>query len=84
MRPAGLALPLDPEPCSEYPSEITLGWLMGHMRVHLKEISGPMLTIDDLGNGTARDGTASVSFGQETIGRANAYAYREVGRRLLG
>ena len=73
--PAGLALPRDPEPCSAYPSGITLGWLMVHMMVHLKVISGPMLTIEDVGTGTARDVTDRVLFGQETIGRASAYAY---------
>lgn len=75
MCPAGLALPRDPEPCTEYPGGITLGWLMVHMMVHLKVISGSRLTVNDTGTGIAREVTEMVLMGQDTIGKASAYAY---------
>ena len=75
MCPAGLALPRDPEPCSENPGGISLGWLMVHVMVHLSVISGSALKINGLGNGTAREVTERVLMGKETIGNASAYAY---------
>ena len=75
MCPAGLALPRDPEPCSEYPGGITLGWLMVHMMVHLKVVSGSRLIINDTGTSSAREVSEMVLMGQDTIVKASAYAH---------
>lgn len=71
----GLALPRDPEPCSDYPGGISLGWLMVHVMTSLSLISGSEPPINDVDIVTARKVMERVVIGQDTMGDANAYSY---------
>ena len=71
----GLALPRDPEPCSDYPGGITLGWLMVHVMTTLSLISGSLPPISDVEIETARKVTERVARKQDTMRDSNAYSY---------
>lgn len=84
MCSAGLALPRDAEPCTEYPGGVSLGWLMVHLMSGLSLISGSQSKISDTKTGTAREVMDQVLMGNETIGNANAYGYLGVWSWALG
>lgn len=84
MCSAGLELPRDAEPCTEYPGGISLGWLMVHLMSSLSLISGSQLKINDTKTSTAREVMDQVLMGNETIGNANAYGYLGVWSWALG
>ena len=71
----GLALPRNPEPCSDYPGGISLGWMMVHVMTSLTLISGSHPPINDSEIDTARKVMERVVIGQGTLGDANAYSY---------
>ena len=71
----GLALPRDPDPCTDYPGGISLGWLMVHVMTGLSVISGSEPPINDLEIDTARKVMERVVIGQDTMKDANAYSY---------
>ena len=80
----GLALPRAPEPCSDYPGGISLGWLMVHVMTGLSLISGSQPPINDLEIDTARKVMQRVVIGQDTMGDANAYSYLATWAWALG
>ena len=71
----GLALPRDPDPCTDYPGGISLGWLMVHVMTGLSLISGAQPPINDLEIDTASKTMERVIIGQDTMKDANAYSY---------
>ena len=71
----GLALPRDPDPCTDYPGGISLGWLMVHVMTGLSLISGSHPPISDLEIDTAREVMHRVMIGQDTMRDSNAYSY---------
>ncbi|MCJ1234298.1 hypothetical protein MMC14_002257 [Varicellaria rhodocarpa] len=77
--PLGMALPRNPVPCTQFPSIISLGWIMLHSLVHVKSISGAdediSLDVLDQTGDTARDVGNAVGRGQDTTTDAKAYSY---------
>jgi len=73
--PAGLTLPTNPEPCSQPPGTVSIGWDLLHEMVHVQSISGPGLDIfDETGDLAIHVGNA-VKAGKDTTTDANAYSY---------
>lgn len=71
-----LSLPRNPKPCTDSsPGTVSLSSILLHEMTHVRHISGPGLTINDVTGRTPRDVQNALEAGVNTTEDANAYSY---------
>lgn len=71
----GLGLSTNPKPCTEDPGAVSLGFILLHELMHVRQISPPGLRIEDLSGRTAQSVNDALIAGRNTTLDGNAYSF---------